>query len=251
MDLTGQAAFLTGAGHGIGRATALLFAERGINLAVADLNHGDVIATAEECQSYGVRVLALELDQRKSGSVDAALAKAGEEFGAITVAANIAGIYPFATVDEMDDDLWSSIISTNLTGTFYCCRAQLNLMRSQGFGVIINVASGAAFRGMAGLSAYGASKAGIVAFSRALAVEAAPAIRVNVVAPGPTSSDAQPPSTDTHLVSTLSAQVANDIPLGRTAQPREIAESIYWLATDRSSFVTGHVLHVNGGRFMA
>ena len=119
-------------------------------------------------------------------------------------------------------------------------------MKAQGGGAIVNVVSEAAFTGMAGMGTYGASKAGIVALSRTLAIEAAP-VRVNVMSPGPTSRDAKPPAP---APAAGADPAATGILLGRLGYPEEMAEAICWLASDRASFVTGHVLHVNGGRLM-
>jgi NAD(P)-dependent dehydrogenase (short-subunit alcohol dehydrogenase family) len=170
-----------------------------------------------------------------------------EGLGRIDIAANIAGIYPRSTVEEATDEHWALVIGANLTGTFACCRAVVPIMKAQGGGSIVNVVSEAAFVPMAGMAAYGASKAGIVALSRTLALEAAP-VRVNVMSPGPTSREARP--VDAAPAPEARSPVEG-IPLGRLGWPEEMAEAICWLASDRSSFVTGHVLHVNGGRLMA
>ncbi|HXY90877.1 MAG TPA: SDR family oxidoreductase, partial [Acidimicrobiia bacterium] len=159
----------------------------------------------------------------------------------------VAGIYPRATIEEATDEHWNTVLAYNLTGTFACCRAVLPIMRAQGGGAIVNVVSEAAFTPMAGMGAYGASKAGIVALSRTLAIEAAP-VRVNVLCPGPTARDPEPDST---AATAPAAPAVPGIPLGRLGSPEEMAEAICWLASDRASFVTGHVLHVNGGRLMA
>jgi 3-oxoacyl-[acyl-carrier protein] reductase len=228
------------------RATAHLFAARGANLGLVDSNGHELAAVADECRDLGATVISELVDLTSTASIDHVVRVVHDGLGRIDVAANIAGIYPRSTVEEATDEHWALVIGTNLTGTFACCRAVVPIMKSQGAGSIVNVVSEAAFTGMAGMGAYGASKAGIVALSRTLAIEAAP-IRVNVMSPGPTSRDAKPLTT---TAPSETDPAAAGIPIGRLGYPEEMAEAICWLASDRSSFVTGHVLHVNGGRLM-
>jgi 3-oxoacyl-[acyl-carrier protein] reductase len=244
MELEGKIALVTGAASstGIGRATALLMAERGASLALADIDALALAPVAAACEERGARTLRIEADQRQSADVERMIESARAYFGRIDILANIAAIYPNAMIEKTTDDLWDNVIQTNLTGVFYCCRAVLPVMRAQESGAIINIASGAAVRPLAGLAAYSASKGGIIAFSRVLAFEAAPSIRVNVVAPGPTATRGQP-------LSPL-APGMEDLIMGRQGKPEEIAEVICFLASDRASFVTGQVYHANGGRFM-
>ncbi len=146
---------------------------------------------------------------------------------------------------DTSDEHWAKVIGTNLTGTFNLCRAVVPIMSEQGGGSIINVSSPAAFRGHAGMSAYSASKGGIESFSRTLAVEAAP-VRVNVVSPGATAKTSRPAGDDGS--ETRSNQPGTfAVPLGRMAWPEEVAEVICWLGSDRSSYITGQVLQIDGG----
>jgi NAD(P)-dependent dehydrogenase (short-subunit alcohol dehydrogenase family) len=251
-EFEGRVAFVTGAGHGIARQTSLMFATRGADLGLTDSNEAELAEVARECETAGAIVVALPVDLSSSASVDAVVRAVHERLGRIDVAAHVAGIYPSARIEEATDEHWATVIGTNLTGTFHCCRAVLPIMRAGGRGSIVNVASGAGFRGIAGLGAYGASKAGIVGLSRALAIEAAP-VRVNVVSPGPTSRTARSEEPDEPAgtgVGRHTGAAVGDVPIARTAYPEEIAEAICWLASDRASFVTGQVLHVDGGRFM-
>lgn len=247
MELRDRIAMVTGAANGIGRATALLMAQEGARLALADLQLDALAEVASACEAEGAEVIVMGLDQRESASVDAAVAQAWDHFGRVDVLANIAGIYPLAPLEATGDDLWANVLGVNLTGTFYCCRAMIPRMVAQGAGVVLNTSSGSAFKALGGSAAYAASKAGIVGLSRVLAAEAAPSVRVNVVSPGPI------------MVRTLSdAEAANaptgedlGVVLGRWGTPREVAEMFVFLASDRAEWVTGQVFHVNGGRFMS
>ena len=171
-------AVITGAGHGIGRATARLFAERGARLVLGDMNPETLAEAAAEVEGLGAKVRPVVFDQRLRASVDALFEEAFDELGHIDALANIAGIYPFASVGDMTDEMWDDVLATNLTGVFYCCRATLPKMVARGSGCIVNIASGAAEIPYAGSSAYAASKGGIEALTRVLAKEGAPRVRV-------------------------------------------------------------------------
>jgi 3-oxoacyl-[acyl-carrier protein] reductase len=245
MDMSGETVVVTGVGHGIGKATAELFADQDVNLVLADLNEDWLATTAATCQGRGAHVLAVPFDQRSRRSVDLLFARADEAFGSIDVLANIVGIYPGALVTTMSDELWDEVILTNLTGVFYCCRAALSRMLDAGRGSIVSVASTSAAVPLAGMSAYAASKGGIEAFSRVLALEAAPTVRVNVVSPGPIQTWPTTGDQDAGGIDPMSA-----IPMGRWGQAEEIAEAIAFLASPKASFMTGQVLRVNGGKHM-
>jgi NAD(P)-dependent dehydrogenase (short-subunit alcohol dehydrogenase family) len=148
---------VTGAGHGIGKATAELLAEGDIGLVLADADEEWLATTAEACASRGADVLAVPFDQRSRESVDELFARTDERFGKIDGLANVVGIYPAERVVDMSDDFWDKVILTNLTGLFYCCRAALARMLESGGGSIVNVASIRASLPREGLSAYSAS----------------------------------------------------------------------------------------------
>ncbi|HEY2565004.1 MAG TPA: SDR family NAD(P)-dependent oxidoreductase [Acidimicrobiales bacterium] len=244
---------VTGAGHGIGKAAAQLIAEQDVNLVLADTNEDWLAATASHCEQKQATVLAVPFDQRSRVSIEQLFERVDKRFGRIDALANVVGVYPAERVTEMSDELWDKVILTNLTGVFYCCRAALSRMLDTGGGSIVNVASILAAVPREGFAAYAASKGGIESFSRVLALEAAPTVRVNVVAPGPVF-----PSADTARVppehvdaGQQAATTAHRIPMARAGQPAEIAAGIAFLISADASFMTGQVLRVNGGIHMA
>jgi NAD(P)-dependent dehydrogenase (short-subunit alcohol dehydrogenase family) len=243
---------VTGAGHGIGKATAELLAQQDIRLVVADANEERLALTAEACTSQGAEVLAVPFDQRSRTSVDELFEQVDTQFGRIDGVANVVGIYPAERVVAMSDEFWDNVILTNLTGLFYCCWAALSRMLEAG-GSIVNVASILAALPREGLAAYSASKGGIEAFSRVLALEGAPKIRVNVVSPGPvlpsTAREQTPPASTP--APDPAATGARRIPLERAGQPSEIAAGIAFLLSPQASFITGQILRINGGIHMA
>jgi NAD(P)-dependent dehydrogenase (short-subunit alcohol dehydrogenase family) len=244
QDFEGRVAFVTGAAMGIGLATVERFAARGCQVVLADIA-GSLEETAKAFDNTGS--LAIHCDMRSRRSVDAAVEAALSRFGRIDVLANVAGIYPNRTLVESDDAFIEEILDVNLKGLMRTCRAVLPHMLARGSGAIVNVSSGAARKGLKGLTAYSASKGAVEAFTRALAVEVGPTVRANIVAPGVTGS----PKVRASMADANAEQaVARGTPLRRIAEPEEIADAIVYLSSDQARFITGETLSVNGGSLM-
>lgn len=248
MRFENTVALITGAEQGIGRAIALAFAARGAAVAI---DHPGTPERAEgvraEAESLGARALAIRADVRDGAQVARMVAFVERELGTIDVLVNNAGIYRRASVVETSDEHWDDVLAVNLRGTFLCSRAVLPGMIARGRGSIVNIASTAIWLPGVGSAAYAASKAGIVAFSRVLALEAAPhGVRVNVVAPGLTDT-AQPRGA---LSEEEFEALGRTVPLGHVGRPEDIAGAVLFLASEDAAYVTGQVLPVNGGRFM-
>jgi NAD(P)-dependent dehydrogenase (short-subunit alcohol dehydrogenase family) len=240
---------VTGAGSGIGRATAILAADEGAaGVVVTDRDGEGLAQTLAEIDARGVASASLLAPIDEAAAPVKFVALAVERFGRLDAAVNNAGIRGrLATIDEIDDDLWEEVLQVNLGSVMRCVRAELRQMYEQGSGAIVNVASAVLFGFQGQLAPYVASKAGVVGLTKVAALEAGPrGVRVNAVCPG---------RTDTPL---FNAHARGDgppmeklvaaIPLGRMAAPVELAEAMAWLCSDRSSFVNGEVMVVDGGR---
>jgi 3-oxoacyl-[acyl-carrier protein] reductase len=240
-----RVALVTGAAQGIGRAIALGLAGSGVTVVCSDV--AATSETADEIERLGGRAHELTLDISSEGEVERAMAFL-DGLGGIDIMINNAGVFPRSPVLEMDPAEWDFVMSVNLRGTFLCARAAAARMCAQGRGGrIINVTSGAAFVPTPQSAHYAASKAGIVALTRVLALELAPkGITVNAVAPGLTDT-AQPRSF--YSEADLDA-FAGRIPAGRLGQPEDMIPAVLFLCDSRSGYVTGQTVHVNGGLYM-
>ncbi|PZC49085.1 MAG: 3-oxoacyl-[acyl-carrier protein] reductase [Chloroflexi bacterium] len=252
-DLSGKVAFVTGAGSGIGRAVALNLAREGVAVAVADIRKANAEAVAAEIEEGGGKVLTLELDVSDSSQVNAAVAKTRAELGPIDYLANIAGIGGNALVHEISDEDWIRMISVHLNGTFFCTRAILPEMLERGSGGIACISSLHAQKGQPGAAHYSAAKAGIIGFIRAVAREVADkGIRINGIAPGPIDTplwrgDMKGDELERHIENRTRPEL---VPLNRLGQPQDIADTMMWLFSGKSSYVTGQIIPVNGGELM-
>lgn len=239
--LDGRVALVTGAGSGIGRATAGRLALEGADVVVTDLDEGAAGEVAASLPGRARR-LALGLDVTDTGAVDGAVEAAGAAFGGVDVLVNVAGGDVAHPAFELTDDAtWTSLLDLNLLGVVRCCRAAVpRLRRSRHGGTIVNVSS---VNAMLALSSepYSAAKAGVIALTRNLAVSLAPEVRVNAVAPGTVRTrvwDDQPGGAD---------RMRSLYPLGRVGEPTDIAAAIAFLVSDDAAWITGHTLPVDGG----
>jgi NAD(P)-dependent dehydrogenase (short-subunit alcohol dehydrogenase family) len=250
MRCHSKVVLVTGAQQGIGRAVALRFAQEGADVA---LNYLDDKAAAESTAAriagLGRRCCTIAADVSKPEEARGLVAATERDLGPIDVLVNNAGIFPRAPFLDATEELWDAVLDTNLKGTFICAQAASRRMVAAGRpGVIINLASGAPYRGSLRATAYMASKLGIVGLTRGMARELAPhRIRVNAVAPGVTNT-AMPRLGNTEEAL---AELARQNPTGRIAEPDDIADVIVFLATDEARHIIGQLIHVNGGDYLA
>jgi NAD(P)-dependent dehydrogenase (short-subunit alcohol dehydrogenase family) len=243
QDFEGKLAFVTGAGSGIGAATSKLLAARGARVAVADINVDAVTRIASEIERDGGYALPVRIDVADPASVEEAVAKATRD-GGLDLAVNAAGITgalaPCADHGVAD---WQRIVGVNLTGTFLCMRAQIAAMLRKGGGAIVNVSSIMGSHALPGTAAYAASKHGVEGLTKAAALDyAKQGIRINAVAPG---------YVDTPMIAGRKPAVEEKIvamhPIGRIAEPEEIAKVIAFLLSADASFITGSIHLADGG----
>jgi 3-oxoacyl-[acyl-carrier protein] reductase len=249
MRLSGKVALVTGAQQGIGHAIAVALARDGADVGVNFLDDADrAERVADEIRSLGRRALAVQADVAQAASVEAMVAAVVDALGPPDVLVNNAGVFPRASFLELQEREWDHVLGVNLKGSFLCAQAVARaLVAGERPGAIVNISS-SAVRGDARGVHYSASKAGVVGLTRAMALALAPhRIRVNAIAPGLTNTQ-QPRygNTEEQL-----AVRAREIPLGRMAQPEEIARVAVFLASSEACWITGELIHVNGGFYMA
>jgi len=240
----GRLAFVTGAASGIGAATARLLAERGARVVLADIDVDAATQVAVDIERSGGHALPVRIDVADAASVQNAVARATRDGQELGLAVNAAGITGALTpCGSLDVDDWGRILAVNLTGTFLCMRAQIASMLRGGAGAIVNVSSIMGGLALAGTSAYAASKHGVEGLTKAAALDyAKQGIRINALAPG---------YVDTPMIAGRKPAVQEKIvamhPIGRIAQPSELAKVIAFLLSDDASFVTGSVHLADGG----
>jgi len=251
--MAGRVALVTGGGGGIGEATGRLFAEEGAAVALLDADGASVAAAAAGIQAAvpAAQVLALTGDLTRESDVRRAIDETAARWGALHTLVNVAGVRVYAPLADADAADWERIIGVNVFGTAHCCKAAVPWLRATGRGTIVNVSSVYGVMGRSGMGQYDTTKAAVLGFTRALAVEEAPhRIRVNAVCPGGTITPYHIRRAAALGVSEaeMRTQRAGDNLLGRWAEPREVAYPILFLASDESSFVTGATLMVDAGR---
>jgi len=246
MDIKGQTAMVTGGARGIGKAIAENMAGKGVNLAIADISLENAGETAEELKSLGVRTIALKLDVSKSGEVVKAFEDVIKEFGRIDILINNAGITRDSLILRMKEEDWDSVIDINLKGVFLCSKEAIKVMVKQRYGRIINIASVVAFMGNPGQANYSASKAGIIGLTKTTAREyASRGVTVNAVAPGFIATA----MTDA-LAENIKQDMLKSIPVGKFGSVDDVANAVIFLASPENGYITGQVIHVNGGMYM-
>jgi len=251
--MAGRVALVTGGGGGIGEATGRLFAEEGGSVALVDSDKAAVDAAAAGIAKAvaGARVSSMVADLSREAEAQRVVELTLAAFGALHTLVNVAGVRLYAPLAAADPKGWELILGVNVLATAYCCKAALPSLRLGGRGSIVNVSSVYGVKGRAGMGQYDTTKAAVLGFTRALAVEEAPhGIRVNAVCPGGTITPFHIRRAAAQGVSEaqLRAQRAEDNLLGRWAEPREVAYPILFLACDESSYITGATVMVDAGR---
>jgi 3-oxoacyl-[acyl-carrier protein] reductase len=247
FSLKDKVALITGASQGIGRDTALALAQAGAKVAVAARNEEKLTALVSEITAAGGEAFAVKMDVADAEQVKAGFKSVLEKFGRLDILVNNAAITKDGLAMRMKLEDWETVLRTNLTGAHLCIQQALATMMRARAGRIINIASVVAEMGNAGQANYVAAKAGLIGLTKAIAIEIASRnITVNAVAPG---------FIETPMTDVLSAEVKENlktrIPLGRMGSPRDVAAAIVFLASDEAAYITGHVLDVNGGMYLA
>jgi len=245
----GQVALVTGAGGGIGLATASAFAQAGASVIVADSNAALLETAADGLRSAGQQVLAVSCDVTDRGQVKAMIEQAVKTYGRLDAAFNNAGINcDGAPMGETEDDEFDNIVNVNLRGVWNCMKAELRQMTTQGSGAIVNCSSIGGMRGSKGRAAYSASKFGVIGLTRASALDYANrGIRINAVCPGIIGNTPMAMRvTKNNDPDIIKAFVAAE-PIGRLGEPEEIAAAVLWLCSPAASFVIGHAMVIDGG----
>jgi 3-oxoacyl-[acyl-carrier protein] reductase len=247
MSLAGRVAIVTGAAQGIGRAIAERLASDGVDIVVADLDPGRSQETVTAVTKLGRRAMNVKVNVADINDVKAMVEQVLKEWEKIDILVNNAGITRDGLLLRMKEDDWNLVLQVNLNGTFHCTKAVLQAMTKARYGRIVNIASIVGAMGNVGQANYAASKAAVIGFTKSVAREyASRTITVNAVAPG---------FIDTAMTQGLTPEMKEtlqkQIPLGRLGLPADIAAGVRFLVSDEASYITGHVLHVNGGMLMA
>ena len=246
MEFKGQVALVTGSARGIGRAIAEALARKGVALAIADVNLDEAKATSADLAKNGVKTMALRIDVASSREVITAFEEILKEFGRLDILVNNAGITRDSLLLRMKEEDWDAVIDVNLKGVFLCAKEAVKAMAKQRYGRIVNIASVVAFMGNPGQANYSASKAGIVGLTKTLAKEyASRGITANAVAPGFITTA----MTDA-LTENVKEEMKKAIPMARFGTIEDVANAVVFLTSPSSGYITGQVIHVNGGMYM-
>jgi 3-oxoacyl-[acyl-carrier protein] reductase len=246
MRLEGKNALITGAAQGIGKSVALGMAREGANIGISDVNLELAEQTSKEVQALGVKSFAIQLDVANHDSVTRAFRTFADEFSSLDVLVNNAGITRDTVLLRMKEADWDAVININLKGSFICMKEAVKIMVKQRYGKIISISSVVAFMGNPGQANYSASKAGLIGLTKTVAREyAVRGIRVNAVAPGfiqTAMTDALPDS--------VKDEMKKAIPLNEFGSSEDVSSAVTFLASAEADYITGQVIHVNGGMYM-
>ncbi|MCX4815172.1 SDR family oxidoreductase [Streptomyces sp. NBC_01239] len=245
LRLDGRTVWVTGAGKGLGRAMAVALSQAGAALAVTARTTGDLEQLASDLSGHGGKVLVAPCSVSDSTAVRSTVERIVDWAGRLDAVINCAGVSPhFTRSEKVTDDAWRQVMDVNLAGTFYCCREAGKVMLEQGGGSIVNVSSVHARTGFERIAAYAASKGGVEALTKSLAVEWADrGVRVNTLAPGYFRTDLSSGLLD----SRWGERIVDGTPLGRVGEADELGGAAVFLASDASRFVTGTTVTVDGG----
>ena len=246
MDLKGKIAIVTGAAQGIGKVIALSLAKCGADIAVSDINEDSLNAAVKEIEALGRKAIAVKMDVSSLKDCEEMVKKTIDAFGKVDILINNAGITRDTVLLRMKEEQWDQVIQVNLKGTFNCTKAVIRSMFKQKSGKIINISSVTGAMGNAGQANYSASKAAVMGFTKSIAREYAHCgITVNAVAPGfikTAMTDAIPEKDRDAMISI--------IPAKRLGLPEDVADTVCFLASDMANYITGQVIHINGGMYM-
>lgn len=244
MNLSNKVALITGGSRGIGKEIALELGRNGVNIVISYVNNMEkATAVIDEIMSYGVKAMAVCADVSVEEDVLHMIKTIEEEFGTIDILVNNAGITKDNLIIRMKEEDWDSVMDVNLKGTFLCTKAVSRIMMKKRYGKIINITSVVGIMGNAGQSNYSASKAGVIGFTKSMAKElASRGIRVNAIAPGFIETDMTEVLKDEIKDTMLKA-----IPLNSFGNPKDIANLVVFLASERSDYITGQIINVDGG----